>query len=335
MIKKTRDGLLPRMEIRRRKDGLLTYRYHPIGGKPINLGTNRGVAIRKVLDLTDQSDDTGTIAALFREYQESRVWADLAPATQKDYLQCSAPLLAVFGAVQAAFVRPSDIATYLDKRSAPIRANREMALLSNLLALGIRRGLLDANPCRQVRRNKEQPRTRAVEPSELVVFLSWARNQGHSAQVLAGMAEFAALTGNRRIEFRALTWLQVSDDAVRLSRAKQRGKEVWEAVEITPALADLLSRMRALAVEPRIGYVFLTRGGGPYSEAGFKTMWNRLMSDARAEGVVSEPFTFHDLRAYHVTQYRKQRGTLPNLHSNPSTTARIYDRAKEIRRKGL
>lgn len=34
-------GLLPRMESRPRKDGLVTYRYHPVGGKPINLGTDR------------------------------------------------------------------------------------------------------------------------------------------------------------------------------------------------------------------------------------------------------------------------------------------------------
>lgn len=42
-------GLLPRMEARPRKDGKVTYRYHPIGGKPINLGTDRDEAIRQVL----------------------------------------------------------------------------------------------------------------------------------------------------------------------------------------------------------------------------------------------------------------------------------------------
>ncbi|WP_155630445.1 hypothetical protein [Burkholderia cepacia] len=45
-----RDGLLPRMEARKRKEGF-TYRYHPVGKKPINLGHDRIVAIRKVLDL--------------------------------------------------------------------------------------------------------------------------------------------------------------------------------------------------------------------------------------------------------------------------------------------
>lgn len=33
-------GLLPRMEARPRKDGKVTYRYPPVGGKPVNLGTD-------------------------------------------------------------------------------------------------------------------------------------------------------------------------------------------------------------------------------------------------------------------------------------------------------
>jgi hypothetical protein len=50
-------GLLPRMEARPRKDGLTTYRYHPLGAKPINLGTDKGEAIRKVLDMNGRADD--------------------------------------------------------------------------------------------------------------------------------------------------------------------------------------------------------------------------------------------------------------------------------------
>ena len=76
-------------------------------------------AIRKVLDLSGESSDHGTITALWREYQESRTWKELA------------------------------------KRTAPVRANREIAVLSNLMELAIRRGMLDVNPCRQIRRNKE------------------------------------------------------------------------------------------------------------------------------------------------------------------------------------
>lgn len=42
-------GLLPRMEARPHRDGrTVSYRYHPIGAKPIPLGTDRLEACRKV-----------------------------------------------------------------------------------------------------------------------------------------------------------------------------------------------------------------------------------------------------------------------------------------------
>ncbi len=53
-------GLLPRMEARTRKDGQITYRFHPLladgtRGKPINLGTDKALAIRQVLDMASRA----------------------------------------------------------------------------------------------------------------------------------------------------------------------------------------------------------------------------------------------------------------------------------------
>ena len=46
-------------------------------------------------------------------------------------------------------------------------------------------------------------------------------------------------------------------------------------------------------------------------------------------------FTFHDLRAYYVTQTKHRTGALPDLHRDPGTTARIYDRGRESKRRSL
>ncbi len=65
-------GLLPRMEARPWSDGkTVTYRYHPVAGKPINLGTDRGDAIRKVLELNGGQDESGTVGRLWRQYMDS------------------------------------------------------------------------------------------------------------------------------------------------------------------------------------------------------------------------------------------------------------------------
>jgi integrase len=102
-------------------------------------------------------------------------------------------------------------------------------------------------------------------------------------------------------------------------RGKQRnGKEVVEVVAMSPALANLGSRLRARAVDARMGPVFPTqRKNQPYTESGFKSMWNKLMHKALAAGIITQRFTFHDLRAYYATQHKIQRGALPDLHAKP------------------
>lgn len=215
-------------------------------------------------------------------------------------------------------------------------ANREVALLSNLFNLAVEMGSIDRNPCKDVRRNKERPRTRLVEAAELAAFVEWAMKQGPSAQVLVAMAQFAALAGSRRIEFRTLHWPQVDDELVRMTRAKQRGAEKRELVFIGAALREVLDRMRLLPGYNPMGAVFRApKTGNPYSESGFKTMWGRLMDAALAAKVVEHRFTFHDLRAHYTTYYKKRFDTLPELHADPATTARVYERSREAKRQSL
>lgn len=330
-------GLLPRMEARPRKDGLVSYRYMHINGKAIPLGTDKQAAIRQVLQMNDEAPNRGTVNNLWQIYKDSVEWTELSVATQNDYLQCSKQLLRVFGAGSATDVTPALCARYLriERKAAPVRANREMALMSNLMNLAVERGEISANPRKQVRSNKERPRKEAPEPQTLVDFLEWARKLPGQAQILSGMAEFAALTGNRRIEFLDLHWPQVGETEIRLMRSKQREKQVVEVIGISDALVTLLARLKLLATNDRLGAVFPTRNGNTYTEQGFKAMWSKLVKKSLTEGVIATRFTFHDLRAYYVTQHKIQRGALPDLHANPGTTARIYDRTKEVKRRSL
>lgn len=346
-------GLLPRMEARPWADGkTTTYRYHPVVGKPITLGTDRMEAIRKVLDMNPgRAGDDGTFRQMWRFYQETVRWQRLAESTKDFYRECwgrepgtkgpddpGAGLARVWAGGVVSAVKPSDVYRYLtvERADAPTVANREIALLSNLFKVAITRGLIDANPCKQVSRNPEQPRTRLVERHELQPFIQWALKQGDSAVVLVSMAEFAALTGNRRAEFLRLHWPQVDDEIVRLQRAKSRGKGKRELVAISAALRVVLDRMKARKGFNPMGVVFAApRTGGAYSEPGFKAMWGRLMDKALREKVIEERFTFHDLRAHYTTYHKLDHGTLPEMHANPATTAKVYERTKEISRRSL
>ncbi len=332
-------GLLPRMEARPRKNGGFTYRYHPMGGKPLNLGQDKGEAIRKVLDLNNKAGDEGQFSRLWRLYQERPEFKRLAESTKDQYRDNWKELEKVFARGIVAATKPKDIARYLrvHRASAPVVANREVALLSNLFNLAVELGDIDRNPCKEVRRNPEESRDRLVEMDEFEAFVAWALQQGPSNVVLVSMAQFAALTGNRRAEFLKLHWPQVDEQIVRLQRAKQRGrKSKRELIGVSDALQEVLDRMKAVEGYSPMGAVFRApRTGNAYSEAGFKAMWQRLMKKALDARVIAERFTFHDLRGHYTTYFKLKFGELPELHADPKTTAGVYERSREVRRRSL
>lgn len=337
--RQTATGLLPRMEARPRKDGKTTYRFHPLSGKPITLGTDKAAAIRQVLDMNSRAPDQGTFGQLWRLYEASPAFTRLAGSTKITYRECWEQLAKVFDRGIVAATRPADVARYLrvERADSPVRANREVAVLSNMFNLAVERGDIDRNPCKDVRRNPENPRTRLVEAEELDKFVAWALQQGKSAVVLVSMAQFAALTGNRRAEFLQLHWPQVDQHIIRLQRAKQRGgRAKRELVGISTALQAVLDRAKATDGYNPMGPVFRApKTNNPYTEAGFKAMWARLMAAALAEKVIDERFTFHDLRAHYTTYFKLKYDKLPELHANPATTAATYERSREVRRQAL
>ena len=333
-------GLLPRMEARPRKDGKVTYRYHPMGGKPVNLGTDRDAAIRQVLGAGQAAEARGTVRDLWGLYQQSAGWAELAERTRRDYENYSVQLLSVMGDVPAPVIRPADVARYLrvERAGAPVRANREVALLSNLMNVAIERGELDVNPCKQVKKNRERARTELPQEQELRALLAWLESGPPARRTLAMMAEFTALAGSRRAEFLGMqvTQIDVQAGVIRMMRAKQHGGHTRvESISMGPRMLEFARRLLALPRPDTCLSVFVNQRGNPMTESGFMTGWQRAMVDALKQGVITRRFTFHDLRAYYTTQHKERYGALPDLHASPATTARVYDRAKVVKRHSL
>jgi integrase len=204
--------------------------------------------------------------------------------------------------------------------------------------VAVERGDIGVNPCKQVKRNLERPRTEAPEPETFTAFLAWLNTQGPQRQVIGLMAEFAAMVGSRRIEFLHLTLPQIDSEAqtIRLMRAKQHGGAMRvERVSITLGMEDLIRRLRALPRPDECLHVVTTRDGDPYTDDGFASTWQRAMAKALEDKIIPRRFTFHDLRAYYTTQHKAQYGGLPELHADSKTTAKIYDMSRVSARKGL
>ena len=336
-------GLLPLMEARPWADGkTVTYRYHPIGGKPIPLGTDRLAAIRKVLDLLGNNKDQGTLKWIWERYTDEETpaprWKKLVDSTKADYRQAWKEIAKTFGQMQASRIDSTMVARYVhvERAKAPKRANTEKALLSNLFGHGIKLGVCTVNATIGVEPHQLEARTEAPNEVLLAKYLTWLTQQSAQRKIVGMAAEYASLAGNRKCEFLQLTWPQVDRQAgvIRTIRAKQRGKkreQVVEVVSISPALEALLVRLEAIR-ERDCQYVFSTRDNNHYTDSGFKTLWQRCVLEAIKQKVLTADtrFTFHDLRAFYATKHKKVTGELPDLHKNKETTARVYDRSTEV-----
>lgn len=335
------------MEARPWKDGkTTTYRYHPIGGKPISLGTDKEAAIRRVLDLNGQRKEHGTLAWVWEQYQKSPRWLKLAEGTRTDYAGAWKQINDRLGAMLIASITSQDVARYvhIERADTPRRADIEKSLLSRLFGHGIKLGVCSINATIGVEPHGSEARTAAPKEPVLSAFLSWLDTQTPQRRIIGMAAEYASLAGNRQIEFRDLVWPQIDEASgvIRVKRAKQRGKkrgEVIEVISISPALQALIERLKALRAGRGVEclYVFPTRDNNAYTARGFKTLWQRSVLDAIDAKVLTakDRFTFHDLRAFYATKHKAVLGALPDMHTNPETTARVYDRNKEAPRRAI
>lgn len=336
------------MEARPWADGkTVTYRYHKHGEKkPINLGTDKALALQRVLDMTGQADGHGTLRWVMTQFRLSTRWKKYAEGTRDDYELAWRQIDLKMGGAHIGTLTSPIIAQYvhIERASAPRRADIEKSLLSRLFGHGIKLGVCTVNATIGVEPHGSEARDTKPLDTVLAGFLTWLEEQTPQRRIIGMGAEYASLAGSRKVEFLDLTWLQVDRAAaqVRTFRAKQRGKrrgEVVDVVAITDKLGALLDRLQALRAERGVEclYVFPTRGNNAYSARGFKTLWQRCVLDAIEAGVITKAdrFTFHDLRAYYATEHKMATGTLPDLHKNPETTARVYDRNREVKRRAL
>ena len=275
------------------------YYYVDRSGKWLRLSDNKALALAKWAELEgatpkiagETAPPPGTLGALINRYM-IEIAPKKSPRTFKDNQQEAVNLLKVFAQVPIALVRPMHIAKYLDVRGvkAPVRANREISLLSHIFSYGMRWGMVDANPCIGVAKHTEKGRDRYVSDAEFEGVKNLA------SPLIATLMDFAYLTALRKGDIRALRLDQISDDGIIIKQAKTGAKQLYEW---TPGLREVVERAKKLNPVVRGFFLFCNRRGQPYSDSGLAAMWQRLQVKWEQQG--GQRFTFHDIRAKALT----------------------------------
>lgn len=314
--------------------GKRTTTYYTItpDNRRINLGHDLREAKRKLLEIDGESVPTGTLAThlddLLTERRKKVAAGKLSANTIETNDAEIEQLKKAFGKMQPEDLKPSHVWSYMHKfrgAESPVRANREIALLSTLYNRLMGAGVVDRNPCVGVERNEETPRDRLVSDAELRNFCRFARGRSDAGKRVALATMIAYLTGKAQAQVLKLHRSQINDKGILFSKRKRGAATL---VEWTKRLRIYIKASQEMPCDITPMFVIHSQAGTPYTSSGFKSIWQRLMNEwVKAE---NERFTFHDLRAKAVTDVEEQGRDASDLtgHRQQATVENVYDRRR-------
>jgi integrase len=267
--------------------------YHVVHGVWTRLSDRLDLALARWAEIEGPPSRGSTVGAAIDRYQLEAL-PRLAERTRQDYVLSLGRLRTVFGEVELTDVRPMHVAQYLDRRSAKVSANRDVAVLSSVFAMAMRWGWCDANPCRGVRRNPERARERYLSDTELQALRDAADAQWQC------IIDLAYLTALRRGDLMALRLGDIEPDGLAVTHRKTGARRLYT---MTAELKLVLDRIRRLRRRVGTLLLFAARNGQPYSAGGWESAWRRLRTRA---GITDAHF--HDLRAKALTDAKRVGG---------------------------
>lgn len=303
--KSSSPNAIPRLRQRRQKSGVVCY-YYDHGGKPRReepLGSDYGLAIKRWAELEHETNLPAPAVLMFR-WVADRYMAEIAPEkaarTFADNRKEVANLIAFFNDPPAPLeaIKPVNVRQYLTwRKAAPVRANREKALLSSIWNYARDKGYTALpNPCAGIKGFKEKGRSAYVEDDQFQAI--W-----DAADVcLRDAMDLAYLTGQRPADVLRLSMMDIRDGALHVQQGKT-GTKV--RIDITGELADVLDRIR----ERNRGFkvhstrLVVNEHGRPIGVNAMSRRWVKACAAAKVEGL-----QFRDLRAKAGTDKTESSG---------------------------
>ena len=216
----------------------------------------------------------------------------MSPRTVSEYrAQADRSLRPAIGRLRVVEVTREDIESAVSAR-APVQRNRTLGFASRLFTQFERWGWRPqyTNPVRGIERAREEPRDRVLAPSELAALASALDKAEAASPAAVAAIRFAAVTGLRIGEVRAVRWEHVEFETGRLTLPTTKtGRRVHDLP--TPAT-------EILAALPHLNdWAFTTGRDGPISYDGVRNVFKRVARDAGLKNV-----RLHDLRRTVMTR---------------------------------
>lgn len=345
--KTTNSDLPPRMIRRKRrlKSGKVWQSFYYNGrdaeGRRVEipLGNDLNEAKRQwaKLECQEAPIDTGLMRFIFERYEREIIPAK-APATQRDNALCFKHLRAVFDTAPIDAITPQIIAQYRDKRgeAAPVRANREITLLSHVFNLAREWGYTaKENPARGVRKNKEKPRDFYADDNV------WAAVYAKACPELQDAMDLAYITGQRPADVLKMRLADISDGAleVRQNKTSKKLRILLDDPEGGRTdLGQLVDRIKARGRKVSSLFLVATAGGAPLNKWTLRTRFDDARADAvkaakeaNDDGLAAriKSFQFRDIRPKAASETDLVHASKLLGHTDKQITRTVYQRVGE------
>ncbi|WNW10085.1 tyrosine-type recombinase/integrase [Pseudomonas sp. DTU_2021_1001937_2_SI_NGA_ILE_001] len=331
----SKPGSIARLRERKKASGT-TYYYYDTGGHPrkeIPLGSDYGLAIMKYAEFErDRTSSALVTATITFRYVAEKYFVDVVPnkarTTQADNARELKNLIAFFDDPPAPLesILPQHVRQYLNwRKAAPVRANREKALLSSIWNYARDTGYTAlANPCSGIKGNKEKGRDVYVEDSMYSLVYDKADDG------LKDAMDLAYLTGQRVSDTLAMDERNIRDGQIWIVQSKTNAKR---RIEIVGELEALLTRIRTRKAGYRVHSTKLIVADDGQSMT--YSMLRKRFDDARAAaGVDKSAFQFRDLRAKAGTDKAESSGDIVQARDQLGHTTVVMTEKYVRERKG-
>lgn len=297
----------------------------------IPLGKDLNEAKRRWAELDCQSPppETGVMRIIFDRY-EREIVPTKAIRTQRDNHTMLVWLRKVFDGVNIDAITPQHIAQYRDRRGAkaPVRANRELALLSHVWNLAREWGYTaKENPVKGVRKNKETPRDFYAD--DAVYFAVYAA----ASQEVKDAMDLSYYTGQRPADVLKMRIVDVQDGALEV-RQNKTGKKLRILLDGTE-LGKVIDRIRTSRGKVQSWYLLATSDGKAlnpwtlrkrFDEA--RTRATETADEALAERI--RKFQYRDIRPKAASEIGDLTAASKLLgHTEQEITRKVYIRVGE------
>ncbi|MFJ2986579.1 tyrosine-type recombinase/integrase [Collimonas sp. NPDC087041] len=343
--KSTGRDLPPRMlrRVRRLKSGKEWVGYYYNGRdedgarKEIPLGSDLNEAKRKwaELECVPAPVDTSIMRHIFDRYL-SEMLSGKAPSTQRDNTDAIRQLRKGFDTAPIDALTPQLIARYRDTRSAKVRANREITLLSHIFNMAREWGYTaKENPCRGVRKNKEAPRDFYADKEV------WDAVYAVAAEELRDAMDVAYLTGQRPGDVLKMMLTDIRNGAleVRQGKTKKFLRIMLEQDGLKSELGQIIDRIQSRSRKIHSLYLIATPKGQPLNKGTLRLRFDSARARAaviaakRSDNTLAQrikQFQFRDIRPKAASEILSLDDASKLLgHTKQQITEKVYRRVGE------